>query len=113
MPIFIHRNGQQSGPYEKHIIIDQLRNGQLSPDDMGIRQGEKDWQKLRVMFPDAAPVDLRLPQFRHRPCPAIVACWHGCCGAERFSTVDEAANAVRHREPLQRMLTRRHRRRVP
>jgi hypothetical protein len=53
MSIYIHKNGEQFGPYEDHIVIDQLRNGQLSPDDMGIRQGEKDWQKLAAMFPNA------------------------------------------------------------
>ena len=51
MPIYINKNGQQSGPYEDHIVVDQLRNGTLSPSDMGIRHGDPSWQKLGEMFP--------------------------------------------------------------
>jgi hypothetical protein len=54
MAIYIFKNGQQSGPYEERLIEDQLKNGLLLPDDMGIRQGEKEWQKLGTMFPNAA-----------------------------------------------------------
>ena len=53
MPIYINKNGQQSGPYEDHIVIDQLRSGVLSRDDMGIRHGDRSWQKLGDMFPNA------------------------------------------------------------
>ena len=51
MPIYINKDGQQSGPYEDHIVIDQLRSGVLSPRDMGIRHGDATWQKLGEMFP--------------------------------------------------------------
>lgn len=51
MPIYINKNGQQSGPYEDHIVIDQLRSGVLSPDDMAIRHGDASWQRLADMFP--------------------------------------------------------------
>ena len=51
MSIYIHRNGQQFGPFEEDQVIDQLHGGQFSPDDMGIRQGETEWKKLSVMFP--------------------------------------------------------------
>jgi GYF domain 2 len=54
MPIYINKNGQQSGPYEDHVVVDQLRNGMLSPNDMGIRHGEASWQRLGDMFPSAA-----------------------------------------------------------
>ena len=27
MPIYINKNGQQAGPYEDHVVIDQLRSG--------------------------------------------------------------------------------------
>jgi hypothetical protein len=53
MSIYINKNNQQSGPYEEHVVIEQLRNGMLSPNDMGIRHGESAWQKLGDMFPDA------------------------------------------------------------
>jgi hypothetical protein len=53
MPIYINKNGQQSGPYEEHIVIDQLRSGVLSADDMAIRHGDTSWLRLGDMFPDA------------------------------------------------------------
>jgi GYF domain 2 len=55
MPIYINKNNQQSGPYEDHVVLDQLRTGVLSPNDMGIRHGEANWQRLGDMFPDASP----------------------------------------------------------
>ena len=54
MPIYINKNGQQSGPYEDHIVNDQLRSGVLSPDDMAIRHGDSSWQRLADMFPGVA-----------------------------------------------------------
>lgn len=56
MPIYINKNGQQSGPYEDHVVIDQLLSGHLSPNDLGIRHGDASWQKLGDMFPDIAAV---------------------------------------------------------
>jgi hypothetical protein len=53
MPIYINKNGQQSGPYEDHIVRDQLTSGVLSPSTMGIRHGDATWQRLGDMFPDA------------------------------------------------------------
>jgi hypothetical protein len=52
--IYIYKNNQQSGPYEEHLVLDQLRTGLLKPDDMAIRQGESQWQPLRTMFPQAS-----------------------------------------------------------
>lgn len=54
MPIYISKDNQQSGPYEDHVVIEQLRNGILSPSDMGIRHGEAAWQRLGEMFPGVA-----------------------------------------------------------
>lgn len=51
MPIYVNKNNQQSGPYEDRVILDQLRSGLLSDDDLGIRQGESSWQRLGEMFP--------------------------------------------------------------
>ena len=52
MPIYINKNNQQSGPYEDHVVIDQLRSGMLSPNDLGIRHGETTWRRLGDLFPD-------------------------------------------------------------
>jgi hypothetical protein len=51
MPIYVTKDNQQSGPYEDHVVVDQLKNGMLSPNDLGIRPGETSWQKLGDMFP--------------------------------------------------------------
>lgn len=55
MSIYINKNNQQSGPYEDQIVIDQLRSGQLSPDDMAVKHGGTNWQRLGEMFPDVVP----------------------------------------------------------
>ncbi|HUR99811.1 MAG TPA: GYF domain-containing protein [Pyrinomonadaceae bacterium] len=54
MPIYVSKDGQQLGPYEDSIVIDQLRNGMLSPDLLGIRQGDASWSRLGELFPAAA-----------------------------------------------------------
>jgi hypothetical protein len=54
MPIYINKNGQQSGPFEEHVVLDQLRTGHLSPDDLAIRQGEAAWSRLSDLFPGVA-----------------------------------------------------------
>jgi hypothetical protein len=51
MPIYINKDNQQSGPYEDQAVIDQLRSGSLSPNDMAIRQGDSSWQRVGDMFP--------------------------------------------------------------
>ncbi len=55
MPIYINKDGQQSGPYEDNVVIDQLRSGILSPSDMSIRHGDSSWQRLGDLFPGVAP----------------------------------------------------------
>jgi hypothetical protein len=52
--IYIYKNNQQSGPYEEHLVLDQLRSGLLKPEDMAIRQGDTQWQPLRTMFPEVS-----------------------------------------------------------
>src|SRR5215213_8806743 len=61
MPIYINKNGQQSGPYEDHIVIDQLRSGVLSPEDLAIRHGDASWQSLANMFPGVGPARVSDP----------------------------------------------------
>src|SRR5215213_10030010 len=78
MPIYINKDGQQSGPYEDHIVTEQLGNGMLSPNDLGIRHGGTAWQKLGEMFPGvgvaAAPraAEVAAPPVR-RPAPIASA----------------------------------------
>jgi len=53
MPAYINHEGQQTGPFDDHVVIEQLRSGQLSPDDLSIRTGDAQWQTLRTMFPNS------------------------------------------------------------
>jgi len=53
MPVYVHKNGQQLGPFEENIVISSIRAGQFSGSDLGIRQGDSDWQPLSEMFPEA------------------------------------------------------------
>jgi hypothetical protein len=55
MPIYINKNGQQSGPYEDHVIVDQLRSAYLAPEDLAIRQGDSSWSRLGDLFPGIVP----------------------------------------------------------
>lgn len=55
MQIYINKNGQQLGPFEESVVLQMLKNGQLSPNDLGFKQGQQQWQKLEVMFPTPAP----------------------------------------------------------
>ena len=71
MRIYINKNNQQSGPFEDHVVIEQLRSGMLSPDDMGIRHGGTTWQRLSEMFPGVGSAGRATPSIPIPP-PASV-----------------------------------------
>ena len=72
MPIYVSKNNQQSGPYDDHVVVEQLKNGTLSPNDLGIRQGDASWKSLGEMFPDASPArSSSSPASHASPVPAI------------------------------------------
>jgi GYF domain 2 len=50
MQIYINKNGQQIGSFAEDKILEMLVTGELSPDDLAIRQGEKSWTKLETFF---------------------------------------------------------------
>lgn len=54
MSIYISKNNQQTGPFDETKVLEMLRSGQLSPNDLAIRQGGNQWQKLGEMFPSAS-----------------------------------------------------------
>jgi hypothetical protein len=56
MQIYIYKNNQQMGPFEEQRVLEMLKKGELSANDMGVRQGEKDWQKLGSLFPNSGNV---------------------------------------------------------
>src|SRR5688572_19234102 len=54
MPIYVNSHGKQSGPYDDEVVVDRLRTGGLSPDDLAIRHGGTAWKRLGDMFPGVA-----------------------------------------------------------
>ncbi len=51
MPIYLNKNGQQSGPFDDDVVLGQLQSGLLLPRDLGIRQGDASWRTLAELFP--------------------------------------------------------------
>jgi hypothetical protein len=88
MPIYINKNNQQSGPYEDHVVIEQLRGGYLSPNDLGIRHGETTWRRLGDLFPEAAA----RPAERTAPTPSAMP---RPMAAQMASTPPKAAGGCR------------------
>lgn len=56
MAIYIYKNNQQTGPFEEGKVVDWLKEGKLSAEDLGCRTGSDEWQALKVLFPQAVPI---------------------------------------------------------
>ena len=54
MKIYISKNNQQLGPFDEEKVLEMLKTGQLSANDLAIRQGESEWQKLANLYPPTA-----------------------------------------------------------
>jgi hypothetical protein len=50
MSIYIYKNNQQTGPFEEGKVLEWLANGQLSPEDLAVKQGESQWKPLKDLF---------------------------------------------------------------
>ena len=55
MQLYIYRNNERTGPFDEESILAQLKSGTLSPDDLGIRQGETNWSRLGDIFAGRIP----------------------------------------------------------
>ncbi|MEP7212026.1 MAG: DUF4339 domain-containing protein [Acidobacteriota bacterium] len=55
MQLYIYRNNERTGPFDEESILTQLKSGTLSPDDLGIRQGETNWTRLGDIFASRIP----------------------------------------------------------
>jgi hypothetical protein len=62
MQMYVSKNGQQLGPFEESKVAEMLQNGQLSPQDLGFKQGQSQWQKLEILFP-TQPSGWNAPSF--------------------------------------------------
>jgi len=56
MSIYIYKNNQQAGPFEQNNVLEWLKNGQLSLEDMAFWQGATKWQPLKKLFSTPKPV---------------------------------------------------------
>lgn len=63
MQIYVTKNNQQLGPFEETKVLDMLRAGQLSGNDMAFRQGDRQWQKLGSLYPNV----INSPNAAHQP----------------------------------------------
>lgn len=50
MYIYISINGKPTGPFDEDAVLAQLASGNLSTNDMAIRQGDMGWTRLGDMF---------------------------------------------------------------
>ena len=56
MSIYINKNNQQLGPFAESKVLEMLKTGELSANDLAIREGEKDWQKLGDYYPNVGNI---------------------------------------------------------
>lgn len=59
MGVWIGRNGERHGPYPEADVRRWLREGQVSPDDLGWYEGLSNWQPLSTLFPDDSAATAR------------------------------------------------------
>ncbi len=84
MAIYVHKNGQQLGPFEDDAVRSQLLSGQLSPGDTAIRQGDANWSTLAALFPGvtqaaAAPAAVSMAAAVVSQSPAAAPAKKGGC----------------------------------
>lgn len=56
MQIYVSKNNRQTGPFEEAKVLEMLGRGELSPNDLAIRQGDKEWRKLVDYYPNAGQI---------------------------------------------------------
>jgi hypothetical protein len=72
MLIYIYKNNGQFGPFEESKVLEWLAGGQLSYEDLAVRQGGTKWEPLRVLFPAAVNPAVLQPVFSN-PAAAVAA----------------------------------------
>jgi hypothetical protein len=51
MSLYVYKDGQQLGPYEDDAVLQSLRNGAFTAEDLASRDGQGDWRPLSFYFP--------------------------------------------------------------
>ncbi len=68
MEIFIHRDGQQHGPYTVEDIKGHLASGSIKPEELGWHEGLADWKPVGTLIANSPA-----PAFPTAPAPASAA----------------------------------------
>jgi hypothetical protein len=87
MKLYIYRNGQQTGPLDENDVLEQLRTGRVSPDDLGIREGESNWVRLGDIFAGRFHM--------HEPPPSFAPPQNAASGAAGMAAVPKASGGCR------------------
>jgi GYF domain 2 len=59
MQIFIHKNGQQFGPFEKPAVIEMIAKSELTKDDWIFREFDTEWSKVGSLYKTINPVIIK------------------------------------------------------
>lgn len=65
MELYLHKNGEQVGPFTEEQISSMINDGSLSRDDITWHEGLTDWQPLHTVF-DITPIAIE-PTSDHTP----------------------------------------------
>lgn len=83
MQIFIHKNGQQVGPFEEVQALEMMEKGEFSADDFIFREGDKEWSKIGKFYEIIKPqivkltiktgliIELGLPPSEYQPTESV------------------------------------------
>lgn len=80
MQMYIIKNNQQQGPFEESNVLEMFKNGELSANDLGIRNGENQWQKLEDFFPRPEPELVAVSASNSEPKKRGKSLLFGCSG---------------------------------
>jgi hypothetical protein len=56
MQLYIYKNGQQLGPFEKSAVVEMIAKGELIEDDWIFREFDTEWSKVGSLFKTINPV---------------------------------------------------------
>ena len=73
MEYFLHRDGQQWGPYDEAGMRDMIATGQVIPTDLIWNDKMPDWATVESVFPAPAPIPIPIPAPTPMPTPVAVA----------------------------------------
>ena len=76
MDIYLHKDGQQLGPFSESELRTQLSGGRINETDLAWAEGNTDWQPLSTILQPTRPSG-----GAGAACGAATECCAGCCTA--------------------------------